>query len=151
MSEISKEERTWAMVTHLSALSGFFTGGIGTIVGPLSVWLIKKEEMPFVDEQGNHRQRVRNGEQLGKNKSWRVTLVPSDDPIKVATARWLFDTYAKTDIGYRALANELNRRGVPSPAGGCWHYSSSSWGGASVLRAGVAFCVDVDVAMRCPR
>ncbi len=75
----------------------------------------------FVDQQGNHRQRVRNGEQVGKNKNWRVTLVPSDDPIKVATARWLFLTYAKSDIGYRALANELNRRGVPSPAGGRWH------------------------------
>lgn len=52
MSEISKEERTWAMVTHLSALTAFFTGGLGAIVGPLVVWLIKKEEMPFVDEQG---------------------------------------------------------------------------------------------------
>ena len=52
MSEISKEERTWAMVSHLSALSGFFTGGLGTIIGPLIVWLVKKEEMPFVDEQG---------------------------------------------------------------------------------------------------
>ena len=40
------------MLTHLSALSGFFTGGLGAIIGPLIVWLIKKEEMPFVDEQG---------------------------------------------------------------------------------------------------
>ena len=50
--EISKEERTWAMACHLSALSGFFTGGIGSIVAPLVIWLIKKEDMPFVDEQG---------------------------------------------------------------------------------------------------
>ncbi len=49
---IGKEERTWAMACHLSGLSGFFTGGLGSIVGPLLIWMIKKEEMPFVDEQG---------------------------------------------------------------------------------------------------
>ena len=52
----SAEERNWAMVAHLSALaggllSGFF-GGLGVFVGPLVVWLIKKDTMPFVDEQG---------------------------------------------------------------------------------------------------
>ena len=50
------EERNWAMAAHLSALaggllSGFF-GGLGVFVGPLVVWLIKKDTMPFVDEQG---------------------------------------------------------------------------------------------------
>lgn len=49
---IGKEERTWAMACHLSALSGYFTAGLGSIVGPLVIWLIKKEDMPFVDEQG---------------------------------------------------------------------------------------------------
>ena len=49
---IDKEERTWAMACHLSAVSGFFTGGLGAIIGPLVIWLIKKEDMPFVDEQG---------------------------------------------------------------------------------------------------
>lgn len=48
---ISKEERNWAMACHLSALTAVFTG-IGAIVGPLVVWLLKKDEMPFVDEQG---------------------------------------------------------------------------------------------------
>ncbi|MBT8136861.1 MAG: DUF4870 domain-containing protein [Gammaproteobacteria bacterium] len=52
VSEISKDERTWAMLTHLSALTAFFTGGFGAIIGPLVVWLIKKDEMPFVDDQG---------------------------------------------------------------------------------------------------
>lgn len=50
-SAISKEERNWAMACHLAALSAVFTG-IGAIVGPLVVWLIKKDEMPFVDDQG---------------------------------------------------------------------------------------------------
>lgn len=52
MSEISKDERTFGMLCHLTALTGFFTGGLGSIIGPLIVWLLKKEGMPFVDEQG---------------------------------------------------------------------------------------------------
>lgn len=48
---IDKEERTWAMVCHLSTLAG---GAIpfGHVVGPLVVWLLKKDEMPLVDDQG---------------------------------------------------------------------------------------------------
>lgn len=45
------EERNWAVGAHLSALLGAFTG-IGAILGPLIVWLIKKDTMPFVDDQG---------------------------------------------------------------------------------------------------
>lgn len=48
----SAEEKTWGMLAHLSALSGLLTGGIGCVVGPLVVWLIKKDTLPFVDDQG---------------------------------------------------------------------------------------------------
>ena len=50
--EPSAEEKTWGMLAHLSALSGVFTGGLGCVVGPLVVWLIKKDTMPFVNDQG---------------------------------------------------------------------------------------------------
>ncbi len=41
----SKDARTFAMLAHLlGALIGF--------LGPLIVWLIKKDESPFVDDQG---------------------------------------------------------------------------------------------------
>jgi len=46
----SSEERTWALIGHLSALSAFVTG-IGMILGPLIVWLIKKDSMPFAEDQ----------------------------------------------------------------------------------------------------
>lgn len=39
------------MVCHLSALAGFIIP-FGNIIGPLIVWLIKKDESPFVDDQG---------------------------------------------------------------------------------------------------
>ena len=46
----SKDERTWAMIGHLSAFSYYITG-IGIILGPLIVWLAKRDGNPFVDEQ----------------------------------------------------------------------------------------------------
>lgn len=49
--EVSRDERTWGMLCHLSALAGFIIP-FGSIIGPLIVWLIKKDEMPFVDDQG---------------------------------------------------------------------------------------------------
>src|SRR5262245_22560242 len=46
------EERNWAVFCHLAALLGTMAWGFGSILGPLIVWLIKKDSMPFVDDQG---------------------------------------------------------------------------------------------------
>lgn len=46
-----REARTWGMACHLSALAGFVIP-FGSIIGPLVVWLIKREESGFVDRQG---------------------------------------------------------------------------------------------------
>lgn len=46
----SGEDRSWAMIGHLSALSAFITG-FGCVLGPLLVWLIKRDTMPFAAEQ----------------------------------------------------------------------------------------------------
>ena len=74
----------------------------------------------FVDEAGNERQRVQVGEQTAKPRQWNVTLAPSKDEEKVATVRWLFEQMATDTISARALATELNERGVPSPRGRLW-------------------------------
>ena len=47
----SAEERQWGLFGHLSSLAGLFSGGIGNIVGPLIIWLIKKDTMPFAADQ----------------------------------------------------------------------------------------------------
>ena len=44
------DERTWAMLGHLSAFSAFITG-LGCVIGPLIVWLVKRDTMPFAGEQ----------------------------------------------------------------------------------------------------
>ena len=53
---LSADERQWAMFAHLSALAGGivtagWAGSIGCFLGPLVIWLMKKETMPFVDDQ----------------------------------------------------------------------------------------------------
>ena len=49
------EERQWAMFAHLSALAGGLLtsafGGWGFFIGPLVIWLMKKDTMPFVADQ----------------------------------------------------------------------------------------------------
>ena len=47
----TKDERLWGLFCHLSSLIGFLIP-FGNIIGPLVVWLIKKDTMPFVDDQG---------------------------------------------------------------------------------------------------
>lgn len=51
----SAEERQWAMFAHLSALLGGLltgaVGGWGSFLGPLIIWLLKKDTMPFVNDQ----------------------------------------------------------------------------------------------------
>ena len=52
----SADERQWAMFAHLSALLGGLVtsgwgGSVGFFIGPLIIWLMKKDTMPFVDDQ----------------------------------------------------------------------------------------------------
>ena len=49
--EDKKEARTWGMFCHLAALLGL-VGPLLNILGPFIVWLVKKNEYQFVDEQG---------------------------------------------------------------------------------------------------
>ena len=50
--ELDKKERTWGMLCHLTALLGITGVPFGHIFGPLIIWLLKKNDYPFVDEQG---------------------------------------------------------------------------------------------------
>ncbi len=49
---MSKDEQTMGMLCHLTALSKYLAIPFGHIIGPLVVWMIKRQEMPFVDSQG---------------------------------------------------------------------------------------------------
>lgn len=47
------EERTWAMLCHLSGFAGYLgVVPFASIIGPLIIWLLKKDSSSFVDEHG---------------------------------------------------------------------------------------------------
>jgi uncharacterized protein len=47
----NRDQNMWAMLCHLSALAGFVIP-FGNVIGPLVIWLIKKDEYQLVDDQG---------------------------------------------------------------------------------------------------
>ena len=47
----TQDERTWGMLAHLAAFA-FFICPLGNVIGPLVVWLIKRDQSAFVADQG---------------------------------------------------------------------------------------------------
>lgn len=44
-------EKQWALICHLSALSGYIIP-FGNLIAPIVIWSMKKDEFPMVDEHG---------------------------------------------------------------------------------------------------
>lgn len=49
--DVPKDAKTFGMLCHLGALAGYLIP-LGNILGPFIFWQIKKNEFPFVDDQG---------------------------------------------------------------------------------------------------
>ena len=47
----TQDERTWGMLAHLTAFAGLLIP-LGSVIGPLVVWLIKRDQSEFVADQG---------------------------------------------------------------------------------------------------
>ncbi|MDX9687758.1 DUF4870 domain-containing protein [Halopseudomonas formosensis] len=52
LQEPDSQARMWAMIAHLAGFLGYFLPVIGSLIGPLIVWQLKKDTHPYVDEQG---------------------------------------------------------------------------------------------------
>lgn len=46
------QTRTWGMLCHLTALTALVGVPFGNLLGPFIIWLLKKNEMASVDEEG---------------------------------------------------------------------------------------------------
>jgi uncharacterized protein len=51
LSTQESQMRTWNMLCHLGALAGFIIP-FGSVLGPLIIWQIKKNEIPSVEAHG---------------------------------------------------------------------------------------------------
>ncbi len=49
-TSLTQDERNWGMFAHLSALAGAIVP-FGSVIGPLVIWLMKKDESPFIEDQ----------------------------------------------------------------------------------------------------
>ncbi len=47
----NNEEKNWAIFCHVSAFAGYLIP-FGNVIGPLVLWLMKKDEFPLVDREG---------------------------------------------------------------------------------------------------
>ncbi len=52
MAADEKQVRTWSTLCHASALAGFFIPAAGHFLGPLIIWLSKRDTAPEIDEHG---------------------------------------------------------------------------------------------------
>ena len=51
LNKEQNEERTFAMLCHLLVFSGYFIP-FGNIIGPLIIWIVKRDDHPLVNDQG---------------------------------------------------------------------------------------------------
>jgi hypothetical protein len=101
------------------------SGGAGTSSGSHSPSCTGWSHLARSSSENPSRPRSKLADlRSASSRGSRTTLVPSGDAVKVATVKWLFQTYADTDIGLRSLAAELNARGTPGPSGGQWFAAS---------------------------
>ena len=48
------DERRWAAFCHLAAFCGVLIPFFGNVIGPMVLWVLKREEYPLVNEQGRN-------------------------------------------------------------------------------------------------
>jgi uncharacterized Tic20 family protein len=71
---VSSEERTWALIGHLSAFSAFITI-VGGVVAPLVVWLVKRDTLPFAGDQAREALNFNITVAIGFAALWIITIV----------------------------------------------------------------------------
>jgi uncharacterized protein len=84
----TKDQRDWAMFAHLSTFAGHAIP-FGHIAGPLIIWCLKKDEMPFVSSQGKEALNFQITVTLYFILSALLILVAVG--IVLLPAVWLFD------------------------------------------------------------
>ena len=75
IKEYDRNARNWAMICHLSALVGLLWIPILHILAPLFVWLFKRNDHPFIDDQGKEALNFQITMGLIGLVGWVLTLI----------------------------------------------------------------------------
>jgi uncharacterized protein len=81
---LSKEEKTWAMAAHLASLAGYIAIPLGNVIAPLVIWLVKKDTMPFVDDQAKESLNFQITMTIGMIISFILSYVCIGIPLLIA-------------------------------------------------------------------
>lgn len=63
------DERTMSLLAHI-------LGGVTSVVGPLIIWMLKKDESPFVDDQGKEATNFQITVLIGYIVTGIVSMIP---------------------------------------------------------------------------
>lgn len=80
----SKEVRLWATFAHLSGFAGFIVPLVGNILGPLIIWLIKKEDSQVIGEHAKEALNFQISITIYTLVSYVLVLVLIGVPIVIA-------------------------------------------------------------------
>ena len=72
--ELSPDERNWGMFCHLAGFAGIIIP-FGSIIGPLIIWLVKRDEMPFVNYNGKEALNFQITVMIGFVGAWVLMFV----------------------------------------------------------------------------
>ena len=101
--ETNKDARLWGMLAHLSGLIASFTGF--PFLGPLIVWLVKKNEFPFVDDQGK--------EALNFQITMTIALIVATPTLCIGIGFILLPIIALVGIIFSIIGAMKANEGVP--------------------------------------
>jgi site-specific DNA recombinase len=97
-------------------------------VGYARIRALESGERHVLNTDGSVERVLHKREKLSRSDKDRTRLVLSD-PSRVETVRRIFRLYTREGWGYKAIADLLNREGIPSPRNG--NYSSKASAGWS--------------------
>lgn len=105
MSDLDANERNWGMACHISALAFLAIWGVGQIIGPLVVWLFRKEKYPFVAEQGKEALNFQLTMTIFGAAAYLAGMIGS-------TGNWPWLTVAAIDLAAIVYASTQASKGV---------------------------------------
>ncbi len=99
----TKDDRLWGMLAHLTAISGLIGVPFGHILGPMIVYFIKKDGMPFVEDQTK--------ESMNFQITMTIAAIVSGILIYVCIGFFLLIGVAVVDLVFIIIASIAANRG----------------------------------------
>jgi uncharacterized Tic20 family protein len=80
----TQDERTWAMIAHLAAFAGLVLPTLGGIIGPLVIWLARRDTSAFVAAEAKEALNFNISVTLAALVCWMLVFVGVGIPLGVA-------------------------------------------------------------------